>query len=932
MDIRRLIAPVLIMLALPALVLAQASREFNWIPSGKIVIGNPEVEARFQYWADSPEVRGEALPFAGGPAISYQGRTVSAERFAVPVATWRGGPCAGALVIRKVWDTGLPAMTFKVSVDGQQLPDWTIPKHDGPRRWVQVFYAVPESVMAPKDANGNPNPKATVTVTVNTETPTPSYGYAFFITRDWGILGQDYTGALNAELKAGDRAAYEMWYVSGIAALGRGDFATAIQHFEVVAGPGNNNIELCRLARRMLRLANYKKLAVAQPNVEISEACFRRHYLLALYSSGNGFWEEALDEFSKAVTASPTNAEATYRLAEAMEHNQLPVEKWAPLMERAGDLWQRKDFNVVDIFIPIQTEAYEGRTGRFSAGSMEALYRDWKCVEQEVWGASRGMYKLNSHFKVYGATDVKWLNSDWAFSPPAQEWGEWGTYDQSVITAEYGDSGACGPDCGFAGVGYAQIGPTRGWEVLMHEWNHEFDWTGITGETLPGYPVTHDSDGCGKQPIVNMGCGHRSSMFYYVTPAMYRRHETSDPILQGNHVKTWAIGGLVPFAVPQDLDENALAKWVVQKGLYTQEQVDGWKAEWQREWDENQKLAEGERKAVDSWAKRLLGFVRSYRIMDVCGLASEKQIVAEPGTADFRPYESPAEFVDLLKVFPDAPEKCVAYAETYVWSPRDQEVRMWLGMNDGARVWLNGRLIHKGRYYSIAEWDDKSLPDTVADFAHLQEGWNHFVVKVDRLGGGWGFSMGLVTFDNRPVDGLELQAAKPDAPIARCRPPELGTRYNWDEVKDDYVELLPTLSDEDIRALTGIAKFETARDAFFFSAESVAGSRVLAQRDESDRSLNNYLNWEWEAIAAVRYAKGNEHRDLIFIRPEYYEEYLRLLPNDAARSIIGIKYIDRMQSLSPLAPIPWRYVIVVDSRIEGEYPLDEQDLLQNRTE
>ena len=87
-----------------------------------------------------------------------------------------------------------------------------------------------------------------------------------------------------------------------------------------------------------------------------------------------------------------------------------------------------------------------------------------------------------------------------------------GSYDYSVFTAEFGSSHAAGVDCGVSGSGAAQIGPTRGWEVLLHEWNHEFDWVCICGEQVPGYPVTHDSDGCGKQPIVNMGCGqHRQA-------------------------------------------------------------------------------------------------------------------------------------------------------------------------------------------------------------------------------------------------------------------------------------------------------------------------------------------------------------------------------------------------------------------------------------
>ena len=73
-----------------------------------------------------------------------------------------------------------------------------------------------------------------------------------------------------------------------------------------------------------------------------------------------------------------------------MEHNRLPVGEWAPLMERSGDLWERGDFNTVDIFVPIETRAIEDRTGKFSKRSMDALYRDWRYVEQQVWGASRG--------------------------------------------------------------------------------------------------------------------------------------------------------------------------------------------------------------------------------------------------------------------------------------------------------------------------------------------------------------------------------------------------------------------------------------------------------------------------------------------------------------------------------------------------------------
>ena len=910
---------ILILLVLPLSVLGQASRDCNWIPSGKIEMGNSEAEARFQYWADSPEIKALALPYAGGPKVSYRGRTVSSEQFTVPVATWRHGPCKGALVIRKVWDTGLPETTFKVKVDDQELADWTIPKDEGPGRWVQLFYVVPESVMAPKDDKGIAGPKGKATVSLKTETATPSYGYAFFITKDWGILGEEFAGSITTGSREWGKMPLVVNYIRAIESVGQGEYERAVEDFERVS-QGSSNSALAQLARRMMRLCAYKKVAMAQPKVELSEECFRTHYLLGLYCSANGFWEEALEEFMKAVTADPTHAEATFRLAEAMDYNRLPIEKWAQLMERAGDLWERENYNNIDIFIPIQTEIYEGRTGKFSKGSMDALYRDWKYVEQQVWGASRGMYKLNSRFKVYGADDVKWIWEGWSIHPPEEEWGEWGTYDQSVVTAQYGDSGACGPDVGFRGVGYAQIGPTRGWEVLMHEWNHEFDWTGITGETMPGYPPTHDSDGCGKQPIVNMGCGHRSSMFYYLTPGMYRRQETSDPILHGNHIKTWAIGGLTAFLVPEGLEGEKLGKYFVDEGIYTQGQIDGWKGTWQKQWDENQKKEKPG--PMETWEERLMRTFKGYRILNVCSVGNEDEIVAKPGAARFKPYKSTDDFIDLLKVLPDAPEKAIAYAETYVWSPKDQEVRIWLGMNDGMKVWLNGENVHKGGYYSIVNWDDKSLLDTVGNALSLKKGWNHLVVKVDRLGGGWGFSASLVNFDNTPVEGLKYQAKKPRGPIARYERPKVGKKYSWDKVGDDYTKLVPTLSADDLKKFTGLSKFKIAEREFFFDVEAVENSSVIEKPDKNDRKLNNYLNWNWEGLAAVRYRKGGETRDLIFIRPEYYEEYLRLLPGDAAGNVIGTTHY---------GPNPRRYVLVVDGKIEGDYPVDEQDLLEIKT-
>jgi DNA gyrase subunit A len=57
---------------------------------------------------------------------------------------------------------------------------------------------------------------------------------------------------------------------------------------------------------------------------------------------------------------------------------------------------------------------------------------------------------------------------------------------------------------------------------------------------------------------------------------------------------------------------------------------------------------------------------------------------------------------DLLAEMPKAPDKCVAYVQTFIWSPKKQETRLWLGYNPDMAVWLNGRKIHEVRGEDVA--------------------------------------------------------------------------------------------------------------------------------------------------------------------------------------------------------------------------------------
>jgi hypothetical protein len=78
-------------------------------------------------------------------------------------------------------------------------------------------------------------------------------------------------------------------------------------------------------------------------------------------------------------------------------------------------------------------------------------------------------------------------------------------------------------------------------------------------------------------------------------------------------------------------------------------------------------------------------------------------------------------------------EMALAYALTYVYVPQNRKVNMYLGTDDGVRLWVNGSLVHDSLMIRGAAPDQ----DTVG--LNLQKGWNSILFKVENNIGGWGF-------------------------------------------------------------------------------------------------------------------------------------------------------------------------------------------------
>jgi chitodextrinase len=109
--------------------------------------------------------------------------------------------------------------------------------------------------------------------------------------------------------------------------------------------------------------------------------------------------------------------------------------------------------------------------------------------------------------------------------------------------------------------------------------------------------------------------------------------------------------------------------------------------------------------------------------------------------------DSPTEYLDLNAMF-GSPTYCAAYAHAYVYSPAAQTVNMWMGSNDGIKVWLNGNVVwFNDAYRSFRIDKDKTT-------VNLSAGWNRLLVKVSQATGSWGVSVKLCDSAGNPIPGL----------------------------------------------------------------------------------------------------------------------------------------------------------------------------------
>ncbi len=86
--------------------------------------------------------------------------------------------------------------------------------------------------------------------------------------------------------------------------------------------------------------------------------------------------------------------------------------------------------------------------------------------------------------------------------------------------------------------------------------------------------------------------------------------------------------------------------------------------------------------------------------------------------------------LDVTKCF-ETTDDVVGYARCLLVAPREMDATLSIGSNDGARVWVNGKLVYSKHIPRTGWPHDDNFP------VHLKQGANPVLVKVENMGRSW---------------------------------------------------------------------------------------------------------------------------------------------------------------------------------------------------
>ena len=427
--------------------------------------------------------------------------------------------------------------------------------------------------------------------------------------------------------------------------------------------------------------------------------------------------------------------------------------------------------------------------------------------------------------------------------------------------------------------------------VMLHEWLHQAEAVMIDNLGYRGLPALHDSAKSGyvvnELGFADFTCWYRDFMLRLFRPAMWQRGDMNTrswqrpvPAFDGGYITQWLVRG--PFS-----NMGADGKQTPDHGLDTD--------------------SIGGEAAVTPSAGETGAFpVSDSSAWHLFDTATQYDPLPDTATDEQRQERAKAnEIVDLTRAFTPS-ENGVGYAHVYVHADRTQKAVLWIGSDDGVKVYLGGIMVLRNRIDRGVIKDEDRVPVMVI------AGWNRLLVKVDQGVGGWGFSARFSTTDDKPLDGLTTSPTLPEgATLQPGQAVPVGwdrKLYAWADVRDDPWGKLPMLSEGMLRAITGLEGLRLeARDGAL-RIDPGPLRRVLsplcAAFDMADAQLNNQLTYGNESLAWLRYHTTQpdrrfayKRRDLLLVRWDLIDAWLDLLQSHswlpADKSLLGYVTVDR---------------------------------------
>jgi len=186
--------------------------------------------------------------------------------------------------------------------------------------------------------------------------------------------------------------------------------------------------------------------------------------------------------------------------------------------------------------------------------------------------------------------------------------------------------------------------------------------------------------------------------------------------------------------------------------------------------------------------------------------------------------------IDLQKFFQGGRvENAVAYAYMTVNIEKEQKVSLLVGSDDGIKIWINGKLVHRYNKLRGLTLDEDRVE------VNMKSGENSILLKIQQGTGGWGFAVRMLLEENRYnilSDNIEVFIDKDNT---KDNTLSLSAKGNLD----------PELLKQNIQL-----------DVYTTGGESVS-KRTL---NKDDKIILNYKNWP-DGVYEFRYIYGDLRGD-----------------------------------------------------------------------